>query len=990
MPDALSRFVVDAGGAMMESVSRRMSSGHHVGRADELAVGQAVLQRILDGGSSDTAQVLLITGEAGIGKTRLLDELLDRARSAGAITGCGRCLEHGGEVRPLSAVTELVADLGLAQRSTDTATQPATTGAASRAGPADASAQLFDDVRSLLRNLSRRGPAVVAIEDLHWADHTTRNLVSELARLRGLDRILLVATFRSDELHRRHPLLPLLADLEHAARPERIDLEPLNPDEMTQLAEAILDTSLDPGRSRELHRRSGGNPFYAEELLAAADSGADRLPAGVRHVIMARSQSLEPGALACLQAASTLAAPMDSQVLGATAALAPDRARDAIDALCRERFLVEGRDGFRFRHELVREVFLDELLPGERAELFARAAQALGTHRPERLGEMARLHLNAAQLPEALATSVRAAEAAGAIGASAEASQHYGRALDLWARVDHAGDVAGLSHVRLLRRAAEVADRARLFDLAVELARKAVAEAAETRDHFEEGAAQFDLSAYLWNASLPGMEDAIERALELLPREQPSVERAGVELRVARWAAFTGDPGADDALEAVAAMAAELGERGIETTARAHIGYQRAKLGDESAIENLREGVSRAATIGDGRAALTTAINLSDVLVNLGRYDEASAWHDEGSATAERYALGDTSGVIFQGNVLLALEPLGRWDEAAKIVDDISRRLTPETMHRWATAFLGWTQIQIHRGNHAEVADSYLRGLDMWRTGYYGSDLIPLGTGLIELAAAGTVDPIDAATVGAWLDHIRPGDSLLAARLVAVAARHVIPPPGVAQHEPTIDTVHSWIDRLQCATGDYSVVPPVLEAWLEQARAELAEAVGRTTTEQWADLASVWDEIGCPFFAADARYRQADALLRAGGGRSSGDRHLATGLLTHARRTAEALGARPLRRNTDDLARRARLRLDATDTDQLQVAAEPSPFGLTDREVQVLRLVNEGQSNGQIAAKLFISIKTVSVHVSSILRKLGAANRIEAAAIARRHQLLNR
>jgi DNA-binding CsgD family transcriptional regulator len=205
-----------------------------------------------------------------------------------------------------------------------------------------------------------------------------------------------------------------------------------------------------------------------------------------------------------------------------------------------------------------------------------------------------------------------------------------------------------------------------------------------------------------------------------------------------------------------------------------------------------------------------------------------------------------------------------------------------------------------------------------------------------------------------------------------------------------IEAVRGWIDRVQRTTDEYLHVPPVLTAWLDQARTEVAEATGDLVPERWAGLASAWDELGCRFFAAGARYRQADALLRAGGGRLAGDRAEATRLLGAAGRTAAELGAEPLGRDIADLTRRARLRLGDESPETMPARTASSPFALTDRELDVLRLVNDGRSNGEIGTALFISTKTASVHVSNILRKLGAANRIEAAAIARRHQLVGR
>jgi ATP/maltotriose-dependent transcriptional regulator MalT len=535
-----------------------------------------------------------------------------------------------------------------------------------------------------------------------------------------------------------------------------------------------------------------------------------------------------------------------------------------------------------------------------------------------------------------------------------------------------------------------VADQARDFDLAVELGRRAVDEAAEAGDPFLEGSSLLDLSGYLWNATAPGRDEAIQRALAVLPPDPPSVERARLEVRAAMDDAFRG-AGAevDSALEQAAVMAAELGERGVEATARAHIGYWRVGLGDQRAVRNLYQGLRLATSIDDGPATTLIYINLTNALVFLGRFQEAADLYDDGVAVAQRHGFGSTRGVLFQGNVLEALEALGWWDEAEAVIDDIRRRLGPESLHRWASAVNGWAQIQINRGQYAEAAPTYRRGFEMHETGYYTGELGQLGSALIELAAAGAVDPIDIATVGSWLDELPAGESSMAARLVAVAARHLVPPPTSAAHDPIAGTIGGWIDRIQrTVEEEFIAVPPVLAAWLGQARAELDEARGAPVPDRWSCLVTAWDGTGCRFYAAQARYRQADALLRAGGGRSAADRNAATELLANALRTADQLGAEPLSDDIVDLARRARLRLDPDRSDRSdrdQPTIRPTPFALTRRELEVLHLVTEGRSNGEIGSQLFISTKTASVHVSNILRKLGAANRIEAAAIARRH-----
>ncbi len=969
-------------------MSRRVSSGRLVGRTRELDRALAVLR---DDGHAATTRIILIAGEAGIGKTRLLDEVLAQARRLGGLTACGRCVEHGGEIRPLTAFVDLLTDLAamtspaVVDAYPDLSPLVSGRSAAGSTALASDPARLFQQVPALLADVARGGRLTVAVEDIHWADRTSRALIAELARARHLEHVTLIATFRSDELHRRHPLLPLLADLEQVGRPERIELGPLDDDDIVALAGDVLDHPLADEARRQLVRRSGGNPFYAEELLASGDD-ATQLPAGVRHVILARAQRLTPDAMRCLDAASTLAAPIGADVLQVTTAMDGAQFRAAIDAVCRERLLVDLAGSLRFRHELVREVFLGELLPGERTALFAAAAAALERLRPEQLGEIARLHVDAMQLPHALRASIRAGAAAEALGAPAEASAHYARALDMWGRIDGAASWADVSVVELLRRSARAADLARDFDLAVDLARRALDAVSGDADA-QRGEILNDLAGYLWNSGAPGMEEVIEQALEVLPPE-PTVGRAQLEIRLGGRLAARGEYEASDAaLRRAAEMAVRLGERGIEANAIAHIGYHRAELGDEEVLARIRHGLALALSADDGYAIVRICINLSNALVFLGRFEEVAELYGPGVSAAERHGLMPTFGILFQGNVIEALEALGRWDEAGAIVDDVERRMSADSLYRWASALSGWSQIQVNRGEYGPAARTFRRGWELHSTGYYGGEVGQLGTGTIELAAVGALDPVPVSTVAGWLDDVPPGESTYGARMVAAAARHLVPPRGAAGHDDAVSTVQALVDRLRCVAAEqYLVVPTALDVWLDEATAELAESAGDLDPQRWARIDATWTGIGCVFLAASARFRQAAALLRAGGGRAAGERAAARDLLVAAERTARQLRADPLLGQITELAQRARLDLDrrpAVDIDQ-----EPaSPLGLTRRETEVLRLVTLGRSNAEVGEALYISTKTASVHVSNILRKLGATNRIEAAAIARRHRL---
>ncbi len=979
--------------AMMETMTRRVSSDRIIGRAGEIELGRTALASVLEDDPSRRVSLLLVSGEAGIGKTRLLDELLADTRDRGALTVCGRCLEHGGEVRPLSAIAEILAELEPIADGFGIALHPELAPLVTGSGDGEPTAlsrwpaRLDDQVRSILHDISVRRPLVVAIEDLHWADQTTRGVLVSLLRARGLERVVLVGTYRSDEMHRRHPLLPVLAEIERTIRCERIDLTALPDGDIAELAEAIIGGHVTETTARDLSRRCGGNPFYAEEIVAAG-LDRERPPTGVRHVVLARSQSLGPDAIRCVEAAATLAAPVDPLVLRETSELDLDRYQAAVDELCRERFLNETQVGFRFRHDLVREVFLDELLPGERTALFARAATALERHRPEHLGEIARLRVAAAQLPEALRASIAAATAAEAIGAVAEASESYHRALDIWCRVEQPDELAGCSHLQLLRRAARAADLARDFDRAVELGRLA-ADAAAEGDPFVEGAILYELALYTWNSSSPGLDDVIERALRVIPTEPPSAERARMEIRRANRLRMRGE--ADEAevlLRRAAETAQTVGDPGVEADARSTMGLDRAIFGDEDALAEVYDALALATTADVGDIITKINVNLSNTLVFMGRFEQAAQVCDDGVEVAERHGLMAVHGILMQGNGLEALEPLGRWDEAQAIVEDITRRHGADSVHRWASALVGWSQIEINRGNYRAAAPIYVRGFELRSSGYYSGDLGQLGSGLIELAAAGAAPLVITDDVDAWIRELPPNEASWAARLVAVAARHLVPPATGGGHRRVAAAVDGWIDHVQRIADDhYMVVPPALDAWLAEARAEVASTRGARDPEAWAGVAASWEALACPYFAARARYRQADALLMATGGRAAADREVATSLLTDALDTADRLRAEPLRHDVADLAHRARLRLvDETGNDDADTRFE-APFGLTRRELEVLRLVTEGRSNGEIGEQLFVSRKTASVHVSNILRKLGAANRIEATAIARRHQV---
>lgn len=984
---------------MMERMTRRVASDVIVGRADELGTIDAALAA-LDVDDAARPSMLLISGEAGIGKTRLLDALADRGRDRGAVVAVGGCLEHGSEIRPLGAIVEIVAALVESTGDSDIAERHDlgwlidAHGAAPDTALPDP-ARMYGHVRALVRTLAEDRPLVIAIEDLHWADRTTCELFTVLARARELDRVLLVGTFRSDELHRRHPLLPFLAELERAVRPERIELRPLDAGDVGALAESILGQQVPDDVAGALASRSGGNPFFAEELVAAGlDEQAP--PEPLRQLILGRSHRLDEGALATVEAASTLAAPLAPEVLAAITDLPVPEQREALDRLCAEGFFDFDPRGFRFRHDLVREVFLDELMPGERTTLFARAADALAEHQPSRLGEIARLRFRAAQLPEALAASVAAAGAASALGAAAEASVHYGRALDLWSQVDDAEGVAGLARHQLLRRAAKASDMHRDFDRAVELGRMAVAEL-EGRDPMEEGAALEELCWFVWNSGAPGLDETIARALAVVPVSPPTETRAKLEVRhSSRLRLQNRLEEATVVLERAVEMAEAVGAASVQADALHSLGYDRLVIGDEVGLDMLHRAAELAEEGTDPRIPTKIAINLMSGLIGVGRPHEALEGLERGVELCERAGLTPTHGLLLFGNALEAMESIGRWDDAERLMNEITDRFDRESLDLWASAFVGWGEILLARGDHEAARSIYSIGIEQYSIGYYSGGYPQVCAGYIQLAALGLVEQLDFDQLVEWLGDLPAGEQPSVARTLAVAARHMVPDRAAhpEDHDRAAAHLEALLDRVERVVADAFVErPTVFDLWMTRARIELAERRGEPVSHRWAELAGGWRGVGWPMPAADAEFRSANALLISTGGRSSADRDRAARLLTTAHATATELRAAPLVADIEDLARRARIALGAGDADagadgRVVAAAEP-PFGLTPREAEVLALVAEGHSNGEIGTRLFVSTKTASVHVSNILRKLDASNRIEAAAIARRHGFLD-
>ncbi len=970
-------------------MTSRVTSARVVGRELELAELEAAFADATAG----RASLAFVAGESGVGKSRLLAEAERHMLASGARVLWGDCFDLGeGELpyaplvaalRPLArggdpALDHLDADL----REELTAFLPGLAGTR-----ASSQGRLFEALLALLDALAERAPLVLLVEDLHWADRSTRAFLSFLARSMCAQRLLVVASYRSDELHRRHPLRPLLAELEREPRARRIELLALTEAELAEQLADILGAAPQPELVRRLWVRSEGNPLFTEELLAAGLDGRGALPPTLRDALMVRVERLAPAAQEVVRVlAAGQRLPHD--VLADAAELEPRALRDAVREAVADHILVADADGsYAFRHALLREVVQDDLLPGEQAHLHLALARAL-ERRAADAGPAAHLaaaiayHYHAAgDQPAALVTAVRAAAAAERIHARGEAATLLERALELWERVPGAADLVGVDEPELLLRAA------RAHDTNVEPARilALIDRGLELVDEEEAPERTAELLERLAQAqwSLNDQDRALrtaQRALDLLPSGTPSVARATVlgwwakRLMLMGRLRYAVDIAGEAISEAVA-----VGDAAAESRSRNALGYSLVGLGHVDDGIAALDAAMVLARDHDLPTDLGSAyVNLADALHLAGRSSEAVAVTRGG--LAEMHA-----GVNTWMHFALAefLIDMGELDEAERLLPLQGRRPTGTALmfHELVRAALC-----LHRGEH-EGARSHLDAVRPYAettvepqfSGAYGvltADLA-LREGDLEGARAALAVALD--RIVTCTDD--------AARVARVAGAGVLVEATLAQRardlgedpSPAIARAEVLLAYVEGAAGQ-----PVENARAAEAQAAVARARGADDPVAWHAAAAAWAAVERPLAAAANRLRAAEALVAAG------DRDAAGEDLAAVLATATACGAHWLEGEALGLAARGRVRVepDAASAPKAGVAAgeaQPEdPFGLTPREQQVLALVAEGATNRRIGQELFMAEKTASVHVSRILAKLDVRSRTHAAAVAHR------
>jgi DNA-binding CsgD family transcriptional regulator/tetratricopeptide (TPR) repeat protein len=989
-------------------MARRVSSPRLVGRTEELAQLGAALERARAGSPA----AVLVAGEAGVGKTRLASEFATVAAAAGARVlggGCVALVEGELAYAPLvealrglmqrlepTAVTRLLAgDRGELARLLPELREPDHPPAEQGLGGEAGRLQLFGVLQRLLARLAGDAPVVLVIEDLHWADRSSLAFLSYLLRNLREERLLLVGTWRSDELPRAHAVRRWLAEQQRSSRVEALELARLSRAELAEQLAGILGTP-PPGLVDEVFARSGGNPFFAEELLAAADGREAGLPARLREVLLLRVGDCSPAAQAVLGAAAVAGRRVEERLLAGVAPLGEAELlaglREAVD---RQLLVVPpDQDAYAFRHALVQEAVYGELLPGERTRLHTMLAERLGSDEFGRTGGAAEVAVHwyrAHDLPNALEWSARAAAEADAVRAYAEALGHYERALELWDRVADAQARAGMAHVEVFRRAAEAANVTGDDRRALALIDRALREVDPVVEPVRAALLHERRGLYLGVAQPQQARlEALSEAVRLVPTDPPSTARARLSASYAEtlFLAMRIEEAAVAGEEALA-MARQLGAVGEAAIALNVVGATQAIGGAfEAGIASLREACRLAEEQGDPDTLTRAYGLLGEVLMQAGRLEDSVAASLSGRAPLRRLGV---EGLHYDGWLLLnaaeALFKLGRWDDADKLAAQglaQARPGSPGAATIVAVLEIGRGEFQAAEA-HLEAAKDRSLGGDPEEVRVYLELVAELRAwqGRLEEAQAAVVEGLDQlAGTGEWM---RSGRLLcLGLRVEADRAER-----GRARHDPgevdaAVRAAEALAARAAATTPNplVQVVTPVLASGVVKALfdGERSRLEGRPGPDRWQAAAAAWQALGRPYPAAYAQWRQAEALLARGEPASH-----ATEPLRAAHATALRLGARPLLGEVAALARRARIPLEQPAARSAPPAPSPAQrLGLTERELEVLALVADGRSNREIGEALFISGKTASVHISNILRKLGVTSRVQAATAAHR------
>lgn len=967
------------------------------GRASELGR----LAALVDDAAEGRGHFVLIGGEAGIGKTRLCDEAAAFASGRGFVVLRGQCIE-GDEALPYLPIVELIeaaADM-LASDELESvvgasahqlaALVPRLAGDAPVPAPALPSEgerlRLFTAVRDFFDRASRVRPLLIVVEDMHWADAATATLVRNLMQFAGVRRVLALATYRPGEVEPPQSPVARLAEDAHRARGASvIQLGELARPDVAEMVERITGAHPGDAAAEALFSQTGGNPFFVEQVLKHLAeenrlfdaTGAlhlqpaedEAVPESVRLVIDRRLRRIDERCRGALATAAVLGRGFDCAVLADVDGHPQHELLAALEQAEGARLIVaEARSRelrMAFTHDLIRQTLLTQIPSARRQQLHLRIAEAIERRygaTDDSVADLAHHYLRAGAVADAAHTIdclVRAAARASAATGFEQAALLYRDAFGLVPPADRA------RRCELLLLSGEALKRVSDSDEA----RAAFAEAAAYARAIGD-AAQFARAALGFARSWPTIASVDDQCVVLLREalevtlEDDAALRAKLTSRLALQLLYSGDPERSktlaresvvlarrsgdamtlarclqvlhaalwepqhlderfDVATEIIPIAAATGEPAIAMWGQRPRIADLAEMGDFAAVESELEAYERdAAAFRQPLFLWQSAVRRAMLAIFRGQLDEGERLAGRALETG-RQAEGQNLVAAFGGQLLVVRWLQGRLPELEPLVAASRRNQPQATIWRAVLAFIRVAQ---GRKDEARAEFDELAAHDFAMVPRDDTSLTVL---VLSSLVAHALD-----------DAVRAGQ--LYARLAPYAGRNIVVSEGVA----CVGAADHYLALLSLAQGDTACAAQHFDRAL---------AVDERTG-------------GCPWWALSA-YEYARVLLAR---RTTADRRQGQDLLRAALGIARDCGMRTLQ-------------------EQIQAMSRDRPGsvpgradGLTRRELEVLRLVAAGQSTREISARLVLSERTTSRHITNIYAKIGARNRAEAAAYALR------
>ncbi|MBP2327393.1 DNA-binding NarL/FixJ family response regulator [Kibdelosporangium banguiense] len=933
---------------------------------------RALLGEALTLAAGGRRQVVLLGGVAGVGKSRLAEYLAAASKAHGTRVLFGSCAALGSETLPLSpfisALRRLMRELGAegvtaafpegfrveCLLSQLIGTLPD--------GEVSEYASVFQELITVVEGLSTNQPILLILDDIHEADPSTRKLLSALARTLDTARLMILATYRTDDLHRGHPLRSTLAELQRVRGVRQLSLDHFTRAETAELITHALGRRPSGETLDRIHTRSDGNAFFIKQLVQAESAGKTGLPDSLRDLLLGRVEQLPHPTQRIVQLVAMGGPWVSHQLVTAVAAVDQDELLTSLRSAVDANVLTSNDDGYDFQHALVREVVTDALLPGERIRMHHLYAAALELQPnlvpPEHHAARIAHHWLGAQRPDrALPALVRAASVAARFHAYSEQLQMLASALDVLPSVVE----PQVTRLELLEAAAYASWRAVENDQAQDYIDQALADA-DPVIHTDRVAELLALrSRTLLRRGGQGALIAAQDAQRLaLPRRSPTYARV-LEVLSAALTSEGQTEKAQEVSQQAVRLAVELGDQELEVAARSTAGLAFSHLGQhELAVIELRRAQEVAGSRGDMAGLTRACVNLSMELWAYGRHEEAISVASAGMHAARRAGLARSSGMYAITNLASSLMAIGRWDTAEHVLTEALEE-RPCDVYR-AYPHLVLAELAVGRGDSAAAHEHHAVASETLSIRAGRSEArLPLARLAAEIALLENRIEDAQDIIGAVLNgfHVTGQSVTSAWPLLTTAARVEVQ----ARAQDVGPDTSRLLTRI---AATLSTNATSWHAAALQVTAELASV--QAPSPQWYAVAAAWEHTNEPYPTSYARLRAAEAAAVAG------NRADAQRWLTAAAKDARPLGQTPLLREIDRLTSQTR--------------TEEPKLGLTPRETEVLRLLAEGLPNKMIAERLVITEKTVSVHVSRILGKLAACNRTHAAAMARRLGLL--